>query len=85
MTATLKLIQFRAAYNLPIHAGIETGIFSRHGFALETAYTPGSLYISQALKEGRYDIGHTGRSRHPDGFENPGFRVAPGLRRGCPE
>jgi len=60
MTATLKLIQFRAAYNLPIHAGIETGIFSRHGLALETAYTPGSLYISQALKEGRYDIGHTG-------------------------
>jgi ABC-type nitrate/sulfonate/bicarbonate transport system substrate-binding protein len=60
MTATLKLIQFRAAYNLPIHAGIEMGIFARHGLDLETAYTPGSLYISQALKEGRYDIGHTG-------------------------
>ena len=60
MAATLKLIQFRAAYNLPIHAGIETGIFARHGLDLETAYTPGSLYISQALKEGRYDIGHTG-------------------------
>ena len=60
MTATLKLIQFRAAYNLPIHAGIETGIFARQGLDLETAYTPGSLYISEALKEGRYDIGHTG-------------------------
>lgn len=60
MTETLKLIQFRAAYNLPVHAGIETGIFTRHGLALETAYTPGSLYISQALKEGQYDIGHTG-------------------------
>lgn len=60
MTEKLKLIQFRAAYNLPVHAGIETGIFSRHGLALETAYTPGSLYISQALQEGRYDIGHTG-------------------------
>ena len=60
MTETLKLIQFRAAYNLPVHAGIETGIFARHGIALETAYTPGSLYISQALNEGRYDIGHTG-------------------------
>jgi ABC-type nitrate/sulfonate/bicarbonate transport system substrate-binding protein len=60
MTETLKLIQFRAAYNLPVHAGIETGIFSRHGLVLETAYTPGSLYISQALKEGHYDIGHTG-------------------------
>jgi ABC-type nitrate/sulfonate/bicarbonate transport system substrate-binding protein len=60
MTETLKLIQFRAAYNLPVHAGIETGIFARHRLALETAYTPGSLYLSQALAEGRYDIGHTG-------------------------
>ena len=60
MIETLKLLQFRAAYNLPIHAGIETGIFAHHGLALEIAYTPGSLYLSQALKEGRYDIGHTG-------------------------
>lgn len=57
---TIKLLQFRAAYNLPVHAGIETGIFVRHALTLETAYTPGSLYISQALKEGRCDIGHTG-------------------------
>jgi len=60
MPETLNLIQFRASYNLPLHAGIEMGIFARHGLALETAYTPGSLYTSQALKEGRYDIGHTG-------------------------
>jgi ABC-type nitrate/sulfonate/bicarbonate transport system substrate-binding protein len=60
MTETLKLIQFRAAYNLPIHAGIETGIFARHRLTLEIAYTPGSLYLSQALKENGCDIGHTG-------------------------
>ena len=60
MPETIKLIQFRAAYNMPIHAGIETGVFTRHGLTLETAYTPGSLYTSQALKEGRFDIGHTG-------------------------
>ena len=60
MPETLKLIQFRASYNLPVHAGIETGIFARHGLALEAAYTPGSLYTSQALQEGQYDIGHTG-------------------------
>lgn len=60
MTETLKLIQFRAAYNLPVHVGIETGIFARHDLALEAAYTPGSLYISQALKKGESDIGHTG-------------------------
>jgi ABC-type nitrate/sulfonate/bicarbonate transport system substrate-binding protein len=57
---TIKLLQFRAAYNLPVHAGIEAGIFARHGLTVETAYTPGSLYLSQALKEGRCDIGHTG-------------------------
>jgi hypothetical protein len=57
---TLKLIQFRAAYNLPVHAGMETGIFVRHDLRVEMAYTPGSSYISQALEEGRFDIGHTG-------------------------
>ncbi|MET0502112.1 MAG: ABC transporter substrate-binding protein [Candidatus Binatia bacterium] len=56
---TLKLIQFRAAYNLPVHAGMETGIFARHDLRVEMAYTPGSSYISQALEEGRFDIGHT--------------------------
>lgn len=30
MTETLKLIQFRAAYNLPVHAGIENENFARH-------------------------------------------------------
>jgi ABC-type nitrate/sulfonate/bicarbonate transport system substrate-binding protein len=60
MIETIRLIQFRAAYNLPIHAGIEAGIFAGHGLAVETTYTPGSLYTSQALKEGRFDIGHTG-------------------------
>ena len=57
---TIKLLQFRAAYNLPVHVGIETGIFARHGLTVETEYTPGSLYLSQALREGRCDIGHTG-------------------------
>ncbi len=60
MTTTLKLIQFRAAYNLPIHAGIETGIFARHGLALETAYTQAPYISAKLLNEGRYDIGHTG-------------------------
>ena len=59
MPETLKLLQFRAAYNLPVHAAIETGIFVRHELTVETAYTPGSVYIIQALKEGRCDIGHT--------------------------
>lgn len=60
MTETVRLLQFRAAYNLPVHAGIETGIFAHHALTVETAYTPGSLFTSRALKEGGCDIGHTG-------------------------
>ena len=57
---TVRLLQFRAAYNLPVLAGIECEIFSRHGLMIEPTYTPGSAFTSQTLKEGRYDIGHTG-------------------------
>jgi len=60
MPEILRVLQFKAAYNLPIHAGIESGIFGRHGLALELSYTPGSLYASQALKDRRCDIAHTG-------------------------
>jgi ABC-type nitrate/sulfonate/bicarbonate transport system substrate-binding protein len=56
----LRLIQFKAGYNLPVHAGIENGIFARYGLQLETAYTPGSLYLSEALRREEFDIGHTG-------------------------
>jgi ABC-type nitrate/sulfonate/bicarbonate transport system substrate-binding protein len=56
----LRLIQFRAGYNLPVHAGREQGIFERHGLEIEITYTPGSLYISDALRKGEFEIGHTG-------------------------
>ncbi|HXF75143.1 MAG TPA: hypothetical protein VNN13_03545 [Methylomirabilota bacterium] len=56
----IRLLQFRAAYNLPVHAGIETGIFARHGFRIDVAYAQVSLSLCQALKNGRCDIGHTG-------------------------
>ncbi len=58
-TEPLKLIQFRAAYNLPIHAAMEAEIFSRHGLTVETAYTPSSVHITRVLKGGEFDIGHT--------------------------
>ena len=57
---TIKLLQFRAAYNLPVHAGVESGIFAHHGLGVEAAYTPGSVFLSEALRAGRCDIGHTG-------------------------
>lgn len=56
----IKLIQFRAGYNLPVHAGREKGIFERHGLEVEITYTPGSLYTSEALRKGEFEIGHTG-------------------------
>ncbi len=56
----LRLIQFRAGYNLPVHAGRAQGIFKRHGLEIEITYTPGSLYISDALRKGEFEIGHTG-------------------------
>jgi ABC-type nitrate/sulfonate/bicarbonate transport system substrate-binding protein len=57
---SIRLIQFRAGYNLPVHAGREKGIFERHGLEIEITYTPGSLYISEALRKGEFEIGHTG-------------------------
>ena len=58
--AKLRLIQFRAGYNLPVHAGREQGIFERHGLDIEITYTPGSLYLSEALRKEQFEIGHTG-------------------------
>src|SRR5262245_60793679 len=56
----LRLIQFRAGYNLPVHVGRAKGIFERHGLDIEITYTPGSLYISEALRKGEFEIGHIG-------------------------
>lgn len=56
----LRLIQFRAGYNLPVHVGREKGIFERHGLEIDFVYTPGSLYLAEALRKGEFDIGHTG-------------------------
>jgi ABC-type nitrate/sulfonate/bicarbonate transport system substrate-binding protein len=56
----LRLIQFKAGYNLPIHAGREQRIFERHGLEIDITYTPGSLYLSDALRKGEFEIGHTG-------------------------
>ena len=38
----LRLLQFRAGYNLPVHAAVEHGIFAKHDLEVEVAYTPGS-------------------------------------------
>lgn len=55
----LRLIQFRAGYNLVVHAAIELGHFAKHGLEIEVKYTPGSSYLSEALRNGNFEIGHT--------------------------
>lgn len=55
----LRLIQFRAGYNLVVHAAIEQGHFTKHGLEVEVAYTPGSAYLCEALRSGKIEIGHT--------------------------
>jgi ABC-type nitrate/sulfonate/bicarbonate transport system substrate-binding protein len=54
----LHLIQFRAGYNLPVHVAIERGYFAQQGLTVDVSYTPGSAYLVEALKAGRFEIGH---------------------------
>jgi ABC-type nitrate/sulfonate/bicarbonate transport system substrate-binding protein len=54
----LRLIQFRAAYNLPVHAAVERGIFAKHGLEIEVVYTPGSDFLIEGLQTGQFQIAH---------------------------
>ncbi|MBI2881636.1 MAG: ABC transporter substrate-binding protein [Candidatus Tectomicrobia bacterium] len=56
--AGVRLIQFRAGYNLPVHAGVEKGVFARHGLEVEASYTSNSVYLVEALEAGAFDVGH---------------------------
>ncbi len=56
----LRLILFRAAYNLPVSAGIAQGIFARHGLELEIVYTRGSAMTIEALASGDCALGVLG-------------------------
>ncbi len=53
----LKVIYFRAAYNLPITLGLERGVFARHGLDLDITYTHGSIMICESLLSGTQDLG----------------------------
>jgi ABC-type nitrate/sulfonate/bicarbonate transport system substrate-binding protein len=52
------LIQFRAAYNLPVHAAVENGMFANAGLRVEIEYTPGSAFLVEAVRTGRCTVGH---------------------------
>lgn len=53
----LRVIFFRAAYNLPVTAGIARGVFAKHGLELEIVYTRGSQMTCASLLNGDCDIG----------------------------
>lgn len=53
----LRIILFRAAYNLPVTLGLGRGVFARHGLALDITYTRGSQMTSAGLLSGEYDLG----------------------------
>lgn len=55
----LRVIQFRAGYNLPVDAGVEVGHFANQGLEVEVTYTPNSTYLAERLEAGDFDIGHT--------------------------
>ncbi len=55
----LRVIQFRAGYNLPVDVGAEMGHFAKQGLEVEITYTPNSTYLAERLEAGDFDIGHT--------------------------
>lgn len=57
MWMRLKTILFRAAYNLPVTAGIARGVFAKHGLELDIVYTRGSQMTSASLLSGDCQIG----------------------------
>jgi ABC-type nitrate/sulfonate/bicarbonate transport system substrate-binding protein len=56
-TTPVKVLLFRAAYNLPVTLGIARGVFIRHGLDLDIAYTRGSRMVVEGLRMGEYDLG----------------------------
>ena len=53
----LRVILFRAAYNLPVMVGIKQGIFARHGLEVDIVHTRGSQMVTESLLRGDCDLG----------------------------
>lgn len=53
----LRVMLFRAAYNVPVTAGLAQGLFAKHGLEIEIVYTRGSKMLSDGLRAGRCDLG----------------------------
>ena len=55
---TVRVNTFPNAKALPFHAGIERGIFARHGLALELSFTENSTAQREGLAASRFDVVH---------------------------
>ena len=54
----LRLLQFRAGYNLPVRAAVDHGIFAKHDLEVEVAYTLAPIISSKSLQTGKCEIAH---------------------------
>ena len=55
----VRVNAFPNAKALPLHAGIATGIFAKHGFNLELYLTPNSEAQREGLAAGKFDVVHS--------------------------
>jgi ABC-type nitrate/sulfonate/bicarbonate transport system substrate-binding protein len=55
---TVRVNAFPNAKSLPLHAGLERGIFAKHGVALELSFTENSTAQREGLAAGRFDVVH---------------------------
>ena len=56
--ATVRVSSFPNAKALPLHAGVERGIFARHGLALRLSFTENSTRQREGLAAGEFDLVH---------------------------
>ena len=69
--SVLRLIQFRAGYNLPVHVAVEMGHFARYGLQVDVTYTPGSQPLIEGLKAGQFEIGYAAADELVAEIERP--------------
>ena len=55
---TLRVNNFPNAKALPLHAGVEKGIFAKHHLALKLSFTENSTQLREGLAAGRFDLVH---------------------------
>src|SRR6266850_4209006 len=56
--ATVRVDSFPNAKALPLHAGVATGIFAKHGLALQLSFTENSTKQREGLAAGAFEIVH---------------------------